>query len=616
MFKKFFMDKSLKSRITFLYTLFAVAVVGVITFYAYSYMVGLLKVKETSILSDSIEYLEKSISTRISDINEEYINNFDNDRFLKLYLESVKGGRSLAEQIELNNQFRNYFLDIRMRNNDLVQSIQMVSGDGTVYSDESVPILGEAQFAESSYYSECMENKNKILYCNREQEAKHFSILRSFYFQYDGEGNSAYPGVGYISEKDEDYSTLIFFLKKSYLQKMIEEEAEKRQTNILILDQDGKVVVQAGDLDWLVGGDCSTLIKEVRGYSGGDYEKQLERERAGIHIRSIERMGWDIVYIYDMNILYRQAAQIRHVAFVIFVLAVFAVFLIASFISGTVVEPIQILAKSMDEAVENNMEVAFEPKYNDEIAGLGRKFRALMGRISALMGEIKRVEEQKRAEELKALQAQINPHFLYNTLDMVYWLAKMDNNNEIADLIADLADFFRLSLNKGEDITSVKREVEHVRKYLEIQKVRMDGKFDYEIHLTPEIQEERIPKLILQPFVENSLVHGFENIPYQGNICIDVSKEDEIIVFCITDNGTGIDRETLEKLNRGDDRENDRENDQESEDHGYAIGNVRDRVVLYAGNEYGVEFDTEQEQGTKVRIWFPSGFQREETKDD
>lgn len=599
-FKRFFMNKSLKSRITFLYTLFAVAVIGMITFYTYFYTVNLLKTKESSILKDSIGYLESSISIRIRDINEEYINNFDNSSFLKLYLEGVRGNKKIGEQIELNNQFRNYFMDIRMRNNDLIQSVQMVSGDGTVYSDESLPVLSGTRFAESSYYSECMENKNKILYCNLEPDAEYFSILRSFYFQYGDGDNNAYPGVGYASEDNADYSTLIFFLKKSYLQRLIEEEAEKRQTNILILDQSGKTVVQAGNFDWLVGEDCDALIREAKNNPREDLEQEVGQERAGIYIRPIERMDWNIVYIYDMNILYRQAAQIRHVALMIFVLAVVVVFLIASFVSRTVVEPIEILAKSMDEAVENNMEVAFEPKYNDEIAGLGRKFRALMGRISALMKEIKQVEAQKRTEELKALQAQINPHFLYNTLDMVYWLAKMDNNNKIADLIAALADFFRLSLNKGEDITSVKREIEHVKKFLEIQKVRMDGCFDYEIYLAPEVQEERIPKLILQPFVENALVHGFEKISYPGSINIAVQKEEGDIVFYITDNGCGIDRKTLEELNKGADVGN--------KDHGYAIGNVRDRIVLYAGKEYGVMFDTEREKGTKVRICFPSGF--------
>lgn len=606
MFKRFFRNRSLKSRITFLYTLFAVAVVGAITLYAYYFAVNLLKKQEISILNDSIDYLEKSISARIRDINEEYINNFTNGQFLRMYLESMEPEQSLAQGIELNYEFMNYFADMKARNSDLVESIQLITSENKVYSDEYTPKLTGVQFAESSYYSACMDQKNRILYCNPEPEDDCFCILRSFYFLNDDEGGSAYPGVGYLSENDEDYSALIFFLKKKYLRKMIQEEAEKRQTSILILDQDGNAVIQEGDMDWLSGENNNGVLANRSGGEESEffyeeaYDGGMELGRANIHIRTVDLMDWDIVYLYDMNHLYRQAGEIRNAAIIIFAFAFLAVFLIAAFISGTVVKPIHALAKSMDEAVENNMEVQFQPEYNDEIAGLGRKFCLLMQRISALMAEIKRVEQQKRAEELKALQAQINPHFLYNTLDMVYWLAKMNGSDDIADLIADLAGFFRLSLNKGEDITSVEREVEHVRKYLEIQKVRMDGKFEYEIEMQQEIREEKVPKLILQPFVENTLLHGFETITWKGKIRIDVRREGGNLVFYIEDNGSGISPELLQELNQT--------HGTADQKPGYAVGNVRDRITLYAGSQYGVRFDTETVCGTRVCIWFPCGF--------
>lgn len=406
--------------------------------------------------------------------------------------------------------------------------------------------------------------------------------------------------MGYLSKNNEDYSTLIFFLKKEYLQKLIKEEAVKRQTSILILDQNGDVIVQEGDIDWLSEKNGDAVIQEIKKHTPEEFEGELIKGRAGINIRTVDIVDWNIVYLYDMNILYRQAGQIRNVALVIFAVSVVIVFLIASFISGTVVRPIRALAKSMDEVVDNNMEVTFVPKYNDEIAYLGRRFSVMMQKIADLMVEVKRIEEQKRVEELKALQAQINPHFLYNTLDMVYWLSKMEGNDNVANLVADLADFFRLSLNKGEDITSVKKEMEHVKKYLEIQKVRMDGKFDYEVFLEEEISEDRVPKLILQPLAENALIHGFENISYQGNIRIEGVREENSIVFYVTDNGRGMTKQAMEQLNR--------RNDSSDKSYGYAIGNVKARIRLYAGEEYGMQFDTDVTSGTRVRVCFPLGF--------
>lgn len=598
MFEKSFLNTSLKMRMTLLYTLFAVVLVGGITYYAYYFTVDLLKKKEMSILSDSLEYLEKDISVRLESINEEYISIFDDDVFMELYMESASGTGDLTEQVALNSEFQNYFLDMKMRNNDLVESIYLFTNE-KVFSSEYRPQFEFSEFVETPYYDVCMENKNRIIYDNLEPDEDYFSIVRSFYYTQNVE-NTVYPGVGYLSEDNADYSTLIFFLKKEYLQKQIKDEAEKRQTSILILDENGDVIVQEGDLDWLSEKNGEDIIEEIKKYTPGEFEGELIKGRAGINVRTIDVVDWSIVYLYDMNILYRQAGQIRNVALIIFAISVVIVFMIASFISGTVVKPIRALAKSMDEVVDNHMEVTFVPRYNDEIAYLGRRFSVMMHKIAELMVEVKHIEEQKRVEELKALQAQINPHFLYNTLDMVYWLSKMEGNDNVANLVADLADFFRLSLNKGEDITSVKKEVEHVKKYLEIQRVRMDEKFDYEIYLDESVSENRVPKLILQPLAENALIHGFENITYQGKIKIEVSREGGDIVFYVTDNGCGMSKETLEQLNRT--------HDTSDKSYGYAIGNVKARIRLYAGEEYGMQFDTEVTSGTRVRVSFPLGF--------
>lgn len=607
--KKLFLNQSLKTRITFLYTLFAVLIISILTLYAYHFTADLLKEKETSILQDSLEYLERTVSARIESVNEEYINLFDDAAFWQLYLDCTAPKTDKAEQVRLNNAFQTYFMDIKLRNHDLIESVYLYSSDGNVYSSEYDYQVDYEEFKETSFYALGMEEKNKIHYQSMEEE-DFFYILRSFYFQRNENGDTAKPNVGYLSDADEDYSILVFSLKKKYLQKEIRTEAKKRQTGIFIVDETGAIVVQEGDWDWLSDEQYTDLLGEVTQCVSRGYEGKFERNRVGIHMRQIDLMNWSIVYVYDMNILYQQAGQIQKAAIIMFAAAAVCVFLIASFVSRTVTKPIRALAKSMDEAVDNNMEVAFSSKYNDEVAYLGRKFSELMHRVSCLLQEVKRAEKQKHVEELKALQAQINPHFLYNTLDMVYWLAKIEKQDRIANLIADLADFFRLSLNKGEDITTVKKEVEHATKYMEIQSVRMDNKFDYEISVDPQLAESRVPKLILQPFIENVLLHGFENISYQGHIKLTVTREGENIVFCVEDNGKGMEEELRRSLNRGMQPER-----SGNDSHGYAIENVRERIRLYSGNDCGVQFDTRLEEGTRVQIWFPYGF-AEETEND
>ncbi len=603
--RKKFLKQSLKTRIIYLYTIFVLVLMGGITFYTYYFNVNLLKHKEDSILQDSLAYLEQTISARIELVNDEYINVFDDKQFLQLYLGSQKSEMDKGTRLKLNNDFQIYLAELKMRNHDIIDAINLYTSDGQVFSSEYRYQMTFEQFQKTTNYSDCMKNKNKILYRNMEVDNGQFHMLRSFYFLDNGKSN--YPSVGYLSEDDEDYSTLVFSLKKKYLRNVISEEAIERQVSVLIIDQNGKIVVREGAMDWMSEEERSELINEIEDYVSQGYQGNFEKNRAGIHMRQMDIADWSIVYIYNMNILYQQAGQIRKVAVVMFTLAVVVVFLIASFISRTVTKPIRLLAKSMDEAIENNMEVVFETKYEDEIAYLGNKFSELMHRVSTLLTEVKSIEKQKNVEQQKALQAQINPHFLYNTLDMVYWLAKMERQDNIANIIADLADFFRLSLNKGEDITTVKKETEHVQKYLEIQRVRMDEKFDYEITIDSNVEESNVPKLILQPFVENTLIHGFQSVNYQGKIRISVIREEEDIIFFIEDNGIGMDKDLLETLN--DSRQIERG------EHGYAIGNVRERIYLYSGNKHNIAFDTSVEQGTRVQIRFPFEF-KEEVKYD
>lgn len=599
--KKFFLSRSLWFRITCSFIIFAVMLIGCLTFFTYQFTVNILKEKEMLILGDSVEYLENQISTRISLINEEFVKNFEDSKFLEMYLKNIYLNGDFSKRIALDNEFINYFSNLRVRNTDLVQSILLVTDNQEVYSDNNKPKYTYEEFIQLTGYAEAMKNKNKMLYGNYEPEKDYFTIMRSFYFLADKNGDSAAPTVGYQSDSDEDYSVLVFYLKKDYFRKIIQKEAKKRNTGVLILDNNGNLVFKEGEINWLTEEGISSLTESIQNTSVGRYEGYLDKNQVGIHYRTVDFMGWKIVYVYDMNILYKESGQVRNISIYVFFFATLIVLIIASVIAHSVVKPIKLLSDSMDSAIENNLEVTFEPKYNDEVADLTKAFQALMKRITELLTDIKQIERQKRTQELKALQAQINPHFLYNTLDTVYWLAKLEGNEKIGEITSDLAGFFRLSLNKGEDITTVEREVEHITKYLDIQKVRMSGSFDYEIHIDENAKTKRIPKLILQPIVENSLLHGFEGLEKQGHIMINIVTEKQELLFCIIDNGKGIAPDIMKQLNR--------ECKSEQGSVGYAIENVRERIQLYAAGSSGITFDQDYVEGTRVWIRFPIQFE-------
>ncbi|WP_207646334.1 cache domain-containing sensor histidine kinase [Cellulosilyticum sp. I15G10I2] len=594
------MNRSLKFRMIFLYTLFSFFIIGVLSYFTYNYIVASLKNNEHVILQDSINYIEKQISFRIKNINQEFVDIFDNLAFQDLYIKSKNLNGSLADRLAVEIQYREYFNDIRLRNNDIVDSILMVMDHQKVFSDSHTPKLSYNAFQESIYHEYVMKNKNVIQYQAIGDTLKNICVLRSFYYTAEKSTGGTSLNPGYLSQNDQDYTTLMFYLKKNYLKQIIEKESEKRQTLIYIVSEEGEPIIESGSINESSFEDYRAVFMKNINEGEGFFETNKIGKSISVYYRTIEYANWKIIYVYDQNILYQKAGHVRVIASYIFIGAIFLVMLIASIISNSVVKPIRELGRSMDNALENQLTASFVPKYNDEIADLSKNFNVLLKRISELVENIRSVEKQKRRIELKALQAQINPHFLYNTLDTVYWLAMMDNHKHIADLISDLAGFFRLSLNKGQDITTVERELDHITKYIEIQKVRSNNSFDYHIEADPLVYSMRVPKLILQPLVENAIIHGFKSINYKGYIDIKVENKGEAICFQIEDNGIGLQREMIQQINS--------RNIKSEQNMGYAIGNVMERIVLYAGDQYGIQFDEEVSKGTRVLLTFPTQF--------
>ena len=202
-----------------------------------------------------------------------------------------------------------------------------------------------------------------------------------------------------------------------------------------------------------------------------------------------------------------------------------------------------------------------------------------------------------RREELKALQAQINPHFLYNTLDSIIWSLRMRQVEESIEMLTALTDFFKISLSKGRDIITIEEEVKHIKSYLSIQHRRYQEKFDYDIHVDPSILSCRTPKLILQPVVENAIYHGIKPMEEKGYIYIHIFPQEGDVILQVQDTGMGMDEDTCRRLNR--------ELDTISSDQqgtGYGVRNVNDKIKIVYGSKYGVTIESAMGEGTVVTL--------------
>ena len=268
--------------------------------------------------------------------------------------------------------------------------------------------------------------------------------------------------------------------------------------------------------------------------------------------------------------------------------------LISLLLSYIIAKPISELSGVM-LGFENDVNVRVKTDRQDEVGVLYKSFNKMMNKIQNLINEVDSLSRKQKNAELKALQAQINPHFLYNTLETINWLAIKKGEDDISEMISQLGNFFRCSLNKGKEFIDVERELSQVESYLAIEQIRFKDKFDVKWQIDDRILNYTMLKLTLQPIVENCIVHGFRNIDYKGTITIEGGERDNCIFFKVSDNGVGTDADYL----------NSYINEREAKPVGggtYGVWNVQQRLKLYFGDKCAITFSTNKSGGVTAEI--------------
>ncbi len=272
-------------------------------------------------------------------------------------------------------------------------------------------------------------------------------------------------------------------------------------------------------------------------------------------------------------------------------------------ISRSIYIPIKKLHDMTSTITKDDLQALITHNNVDEITEMGLSFNIMVGRVRELLdAEIKEQENLKKAE-LRALQAQINPHFLYNTLDTIIWMTESKKTDQVIAIVRALSNFFRISLSKGRDWITIGEEVERTRSYLTIQKMRYRDILDFRIDMDDSVARNTILKLVLQPLVENALYHGIKNKRQGGTIVVRVGPWDaDRVLLEVEDNGIGFTPEKLAQVNR----ELSEDSGEIRLESGYGIGNVNQRIKLYYGRDYGVSIRSEYRVGTCASIVIPA----------
>ncbi len=322
-----------------------------------------------------------------------------------------------------------------------------------------------------------------------------------------------------------------------------------------------------------------------------------------------KRTGWTVVGAAYTSELLKNNEQAQMWYLLVASILLLAVIGISSIISREITKPIRSLRDSMRKVQNGQFGTHVEVITENEIGSLGRSFNLMTSEIRALMEQNVYEQKQKRKSELKALQAQINPHFLYNTLDSIIWMSEAGENDEVVEMTSALARLLRQSISNDQEEVELEKEIEYVKNYLTIQKMRYKDKLEFFIYVDPRVAHVPVIKLVLQPLVENAIYHGIKYKETKGNLKIYAKPVDGRVEIVVADDGIGMDEDVMEHIFD--------EHRKEQKRNGVGVPNVQKRLQLQYGSEYGIRYESVKGAGTKVVITIPTdGGRTDEKMDD
>lgn len=314
-------------------------------------------------------------------------------------------------------------------------------------------------------------------------------------------------------------------------------------------------------------------------------------------VRSLDNCEWKIIGVcYIDEMITNKVNHIMKTLSVIFLIVVLLTVLIIRFFSKLFSNPARELANAMQEFEKDTNNFEFKSiEGTAEITSLTESFEHMVVQIKELVEKVRQEEITLRKTELKALQAQINPHFLYNTLDAIAWLCEEERHKDAVEMVNSLAKLFRISISRGHELITIEKEMQHAKSYLKIQNFRYKNQFTYSFDVDEECLNYLCNKITLQPIIENAIYHGIDRMVDEGKINIGIHQKGDRIIFTVEDNGVGMTEEQCEEILHKD----------AGDRVGIGIKNVNDRIKIYFGEEYGLTIQSELDEGTRVTISMP-----------
>ena len=583
--KKIVYNSSIRNSIFIYFTITSLVAVLLIVISIYSRL--------SSQLYDTVKQENVSLVNRVDSSMEVYLRNI-----MKLsdtiYYGIIKNTNlsedSIGEKLTL----------LYNNNKEQVSNIALISKEG-----EPISVVPAARFRKNFK----AEDEEWFVNALNKTENIHFTLphVQKMFEK----GDNGYNWVISMSRAVEitiggstEQAVLLIEMAYQGIEEVLDEVTLGNGGYIYLMDSKGEIIWHP-KFELIASGRVKENNLVAAGYDDGSREEVFNGTRQTVVTKTVGYTGWKLVGVIKGTGISLNMLKTRLFIVFVILLIIFIVILINSYISFRVTNPIRELEKSVKELEEGNLDADIYMGGSYEVQHLGKSVQDMKFRIKGLMQDIVNEHEEKRKSEFDSLQAQINPHFLYNTLDIIVWQIENEKQSEAVHTVTALARFFRLSLGKGKNIVTVKDEIDHVKNYLMIQHMRFKNKFDYEFDIAEDVLELPSLKLMLQPLVENAIYHGMEFMDGDGLITLKAWREEDELYLSVADNGLGMTEDKVEMILTG------KSSSGNGRGSGIGVKNVNERIKLYFGEAYGITIDSEPDEGTTVIIHLPAKDEKE-----
>lgn len=581
---------SITKKVILLYILLIfIPACGLMYFY-YQKTSIVIEKEVTNSLLQALDQIEINISYRLDNFR-----NISNSIFMNPQLHTllIRNNNDIVQQIDDVKELRT-ILESAQASTDIFK-VRLFVNNSKIYSDEKVNFFSLEDIQRKDWYKNIADENGRVYwkstYLEHYIDSDDTYVISCARLLRDPTDFNSTMGVLMIDIPEKIFYNIISKIELAY------------KESIFILDNNG-IVISYSDKSKIGGRILSNNdLKPLKGVKQGVYSIGEGLNKTFIIFNTIETTGWKIVVSIPETELAGKNKVINGVSGVVIIVITLVVFLLTLFLAFA------FLAESITRRVKQMIEIMNKEgieNLNENMDSKSGDFNILESHVNSMLKTVHSLLEESyqakinvREAQLKALQAQINPHFLYNTLDTINWMAIRINAQDINYMVDSLAKYFRLSLNKGRDIVNIADEINLARVYLELQQKRFLDSFTAEFEVDEEVNKYCMPKLILQPIIENALLHGIQKKKSRkGKIRIEVRKLEEDILFRISDDGVGMDTEMTVNLLSG----NRKHMESESNGSSYGLYNVNERIRLFFGEGYGIHITSEKEKGTIVEV--------------